>query len=74
MKNAPEKLQYNPEGRSTEEKLATLRKHRESEFEKLIDAVYERRGWDSNGIPTLEKIQELEIDYPDVVELIRQKT
>jgi aldehyde:ferredoxin oxidoreductase len=40
----------------------------------LMDAVYHRRGWDRNGIPTLEKIRELGIDLPDVIELVKQKT
>jgi aldehyde:ferredoxin oxidoreductase len=28
--------------------------------------VYERRGWTSDGVPTLEKLTELGIDYSDV--------
>ncbi len=59
-----------PEGKSTEEKLKALRKYREGRYEKLEDAVYKHRGWTPNGIPTLEKIKELGIDFPDVVELI----
>jgi len=59
-----------PEGKSTEEKLAALRKYREDRYEKLKDATYKRRGWSPNGIPTIEKVKELGIDFPDVVELI----
>jgi aldehyde:ferredoxin oxidoreductase len=58
-----------PSGKSTEEKLKALRAYREDQYEKLKDAVYERRGWTSDGVPTLNKIKELEIDFPDVVEL-----
>jgi aldehyde:ferredoxin oxidoreductase len=58
-----------PSGKSTEEKLKALRAYREDQYEKLKDAVYERRGWTSDGVPTLAKITELEIDFPDVVEL-----
>ena len=39
-----------------------------------MDAVYQRRGWDANGVPTLEKIRELGIDFPDVVALVKQHT
>jgi aldehyde:ferredoxin oxidoreductase len=65
-----ELLGIEPEGMSTEEKRLALRRHREAQYEKLIDAVYERRGWNRNGIPTLETMRALGIDYPDVVELI----
>jgi aldehyde:ferredoxin oxidoreductase len=67
-----EKLGYDPAGKSTEEKMATLRKYREIEYEKLKDAVYKRRGWNANGVPTLEKVENLGIDFPDVVELLRK--
>jgi aldehyde:ferredoxin oxidoreductase len=59
-----------PEGKTNEEKLAALRKYREKQYELLKDAVYERRGWTSDGVPTAEKVKDLGIDYPDVMELI----
>ncbi len=51
--------------------MAALRKYRESEYEKLKDAVYKRRGWNSNGIPTLQKVKELGIDFPVVIKLLK---
>jgi aldehyde:ferredoxin oxidoreductase len=63
-----------PEGMSTTEKRKALRRYREEQYDKLIDAVYERRGWDANGIPTLDTIQELGIDFPDVVEVVKTHT
>ncbi len=69
-----EQLGLEPENMSIEEKMAKLREHREAQYEKLVDAVYARRGWDANGIPTLEKIKALGIDLPDVVELVKVKT
>jgi aldehyde:ferredoxin oxidoreductase len=60
-----------PEGRSTEEKLADLRAHREQRYEALKDAVYKRRGWAMDGVPTLETVQRLGIDFPDVVALLK---
>jgi len=69
-KQLKEKVGFNPDGKSTKEKLTVLRKHREAEYERLKDAVYERRGWNHNGVPTLEKVRGLGIDTPDVVKLI----
>jgi aldehyde:ferredoxin oxidoreductase len=55
----------------TKEKMARLRKHREGRYEQLVDAVYARRGWDENGVPTLETVKRLGIDFPEVVKLIK---
>ena len=59
-----------PEGKSTEEKIKALREYRESQYEMLKDAVYKRRGWTPEGVPTIEKVKELGIDFPEVKELI----
>jgi aldehyde:ferredoxin oxidoreductase len=59
-------------GLNTEEKIAILRKFREARYEKLVDAVYKRRGWTDNGVPTLETLQRLGIDFPDVIDLIKK--
>jgi aldehyde:ferredoxin oxidoreductase len=61
-----------PDGMSTTEKRLALRRYREEQYEKLIDAVYKRRGWNEDGIPTLETLRALGIDYPDVVELVKK--
>lgn len=71
-KQLKEKFGFDPTGRSTEEKMAALRKYREGEYERLKDAVYQRRGWIKNGVPTLAKVKALGIDYPDVVELLKK--
>ena len=71
-KQLREKFNYDPAGKSTEDKIAALRKFRETEYEKLKDAVYKRRGWSANGVPTLVKVKELGIDFPDVLELLRK--
>ncbi len=67
-----EKAGYDPAGKTTEEKVAALRKHREAEYERLKDAVYKRRGWNANGVPTIQKAKALGIDYPDVIELLQK--
>ncbi len=63
---------FDPEGKTTEEKMATLRAYREEQYELLKDAVYKRRGWTPNGIPTLETLKRLNIDFPDVMELVKR--
>jgi aldehyde:ferredoxin oxidoreductase len=71
-KQLKEKLGIDPISKSTEEKMKILRKYREAEYERLKDAVYKRRGWNQNGVPTLEKVKALGIDFSDVVEILRR--
>jgi len=61
-----------PEGKTTEEKVAALREYRMGRYEMLVDAVYRRRGWNKNGVPTLETVKRLGIDYPEIVELVQK--
>jgi aldehyde:ferredoxin oxidoreductase len=62
-----------PANMSLEEKMAATRKYRLDRYETLLDAVYKRRGWTSNGVPTLETAQRLGIDKVEgVVELLQQ--
>ncbi len=67
-----ELLGLDPAAMSTEEKMAALRKYRYEQYESMVDAVYKRRGWDENGIPTLEKLKELGIDLPEVVAVVER--
>ncbi len=69
-----EKIGIDPIYMTTEEKMAALRKYREAEYEKLKDAVYKRRGWTPNGVPTIEKATALGIDFPDVMKLLKNNT
>jgi len=66
-----EKVGIDPDGKTTAEKVAALRAYREDQYEQLIDAVYKRRGWTSNGIPTIAKLEELGIAFPDVIEVVK---
>jgi aldehyde:ferredoxin oxidoreductase len=58
-------------GKGTAEKLALLRNFREQQYEILKEAVYRRRGWTSEGIPTLATVKRLGIDFPEVVALLK---
>ncbi len=59
-----------PSRLSVEDKIAALQKHRLQTWETLVDAVYKRRGWNRRGIPTIETLRSLGIDYPEVVAVV----
>ena len=59
------------DGKSSSEKTALLRTFREEQYRKLQDAVYRRRGWSENGVPTQETARRLNIDFPEVLEVIQ---
>ncbi len=61
----------NPDTLTTEEKMAALRQYREAQYELLLDAVYKRRGWNENSIPTIEKLEEMKMDLPEVVAVVK---
>jgi aldehyde:ferredoxin oxidoreductase len=54
----------------TQAKVAALRSKREEQYELLKDAVYTRRGWNSNGIPTVATVKRLGIDFPEVLKVL----
>jgi aldehyde:ferredoxin oxidoreductase len=65
-----EKVSFDPNGKTTEEKMAALRKFRENQYELLLDAVYERRGWNKNGVPKIEHLRNIGMDLPELIETI----
>lgn len=69
-KQLEEDLGLDPSGMSTGEKLMALREYREDQYEKLIDAVYKRRGWAKNGVPRPETLKKVGLDYPDVMAVV----
>ncbi len=71
-KQLREKQGLDPEKMNLDEKIAVTRKYREQQFELLTDAVYKRRGWTKQGVPTLEHLAELGMDLPEVVEVVKQ--
>jgi len=48
-----------------------LRAYREDRYEKLLDAVYKRRGWNPNGVPSIEFLQRIGMDLPEVIEVVK---
>ncbi len=69
-KQLVEKWNWDITGKSTDEKRLYLRQMRENDYQKLCDAVYKRRGWDNNGVPKIEKMKELGMDLPEVLEVL----
>jgi aldehyde:ferredoxin oxidoreductase len=55
---------------TTEDKVVALRTYREGQYEKLLEAVYKRRGWDQKGVPKLNHLKKLGIDIPEFTALV----
>jgi len=70
-KKMKEVIGVDPKGKSLEERMAITRKYREEQYEKLLDAVYKRRGWNSNGVPKIEHLKDLGMDLPELIEVVK---
>jgi aldehyde:ferredoxin oxidoreductase len=70
-KQMKEMIGVDPEGKSVEEKIAIHREYREGRYEQLLDAVYKRRGWNSNGVPKIEHLKEIGMDLPELIETVK---
>ena len=70
-KQLVEKYDVDISGKETVEKVVVLRKLREEQYKELQDAVYKRRNWTINGIPTLETVRRFGIDFPEVLEVLK---
>jgi aldehyde:ferredoxin oxidoreductase len=65
-----ESVGIDPSGMNVDEKIASLREYREDQYEQLLDAVYKRRGWTTQGVPTLATLERLKIDFPELIEVV----
>lgn len=70
-KQLVEKMGLDPSKMTLEEKMAKQREHREDQYEKLLDAVYFRRGWNKNGVPTIEHLKKIGMDLPELIEVVK---
>jgi aldehyde:ferredoxin oxidoreductase len=70
-KQLQEKVGFSTAGKTTEDKMKALRKYREDQYERLRDAVYKRRGWNNNGVPTIEHLKKIGIDFPEVIDVVK---
>ena len=66
-----DEMGLDPTKMTLEERMAAHRAWRTGRYEKLTDAVYKRRGWTPNGVPTYDRLKELGIDFPEVLEVVR---
>ncbi|MCD4792822.1 MAG: hypothetical protein K8R54_06300 [Bacteroidales bacterium] len=64
-------LGVDPTGKSSKEKVAIMREYKEGQYEKLLDAVYKRRGWTNNGVPKIEYLKEIGMALPELIETIK---
>ncbi len=46
-----EEVGFDPEGKTTGEKMAALRAYKEDQYQQLMDATYKRRGWTRTASP-----------------------
>jgi aldehyde:ferredoxin oxidoreductase len=69
-KQMKELIGVDPEGKTNEEKVAITRAYREDRYEQLLDAVYKRRGWNKNGVPTIDHLKNLGMDLPQLLEVV----
>ena len=70
-KQIKEKVGVDPSGKTTEEKMKILRKYREDQYESLLNAVYKRRGWNNNGVPKIDFLKKIGMDFPEVIEVVK---
>jgi aldehyde:ferredoxin oxidoreductase len=70
-KQLQELVGFNTAGKATEDKMKVLRKYREDQYERLRDAVYRRRGWNNNGVPKIEFLKKIGMDFPEVIDVVK---
>lgn len=70
-KQLQEKVGFSTSGKTTEDKMKVLRKYREDQYERLRDAVYKRRGWNNNGVPTIAHLKKIGMDFPEVIDVVK---
>ena len=69
-KQLKELIGMDPETMTLEEKMVETRKYRENRYEQLLDAVYSRRGWNLAGVPLVAHMKQLNMDLPELLEVI----
>ncbi|MCK5345944.1 MAG: aldehyde:ferredoxin oxidoreductase, partial [Candidatus Heimdallarchaeota archaeon] len=57
----------------TDEKIKRLYDFRQEQYRKLMDAVYYRRGWTPNGVPTPQKMKQLGFTDKKMFSMLQKK-
>ncbi len=55
------------------EKMKILYDYRQNQYQKLADAVYYRRGWTPNGVPTPQKMKKLGFSDEKMLKMLQKK-
>jgi len=55
------------------EKMNVLYDYRQDQYQKLADAVYYRRGWTHNGVPTPQKMKKLGFTDKKMLDMLQNK-
>jgi len=58
---------------SIKEKMQTLYEWKQDQYQKLADAVYYRRGWTPNGVPTPQKMKKLGFTDKKMLDMLQNK-
>ena len=67
------KSQKDVEKMTVREKLTILYEFRRNQYHKLADAVYYRRGWTPNGVPTPQKMKQLGFTDKKMLKMLQDK-
>ncbi len=60
------------ENMSVKEKMKLLYEYRQDQYQKLADAVYYRRGWTPNGVPTPQKMKQLGFTDKKMLDMLQK--
>jgi aldehyde:ferredoxin oxidoreductase len=55
------------------QKMKILYDYRQDQYQKLADAVYYRRGWTQNGVPTPQKMKQLGMNDIKMLKMLQEK-
>jgi aldehyde:ferredoxin oxidoreductase len=66
-------VQKDMEKMTVPEKLKVIYEYRRGQYEKLADAVYYRRGWTPNGVPTPQKMKQLGFTDKKMLTMLQDK-
>jgi aldehyde:ferredoxin oxidoreductase len=72
-KQMKEKIGIDPAGKSLAEKVRITREFRTRQYDSLVDAVFERRGWTSDGCPTPEHLKKIGMDLPELLAVVEKR-
>jgi aldehyde:ferredoxin oxidoreductase len=60
-------------GLTVNEKIQLMYDYRREQYQKLTDAVYYRRGWTPNGVPTIQKMKKLGFSDKKMLRMLEKK-